>query len=1231
MSGSRVIGGSRPLALVVLVLAATALLTANPALAKPPSEVGHVVKMDISPPLRSIPPAKAVRGRSGLLREGPGEFSDSLTPDGFAPDGITSYGTAPDPTRQASPASSVAPPAMLTDWDGVANADNSFIVSPKAPDSEGDAGLNDYVQWVNLKFKIWSKSGEALYGPANGNTLWQGLGGPCEDYNWGDPQVVFDRIADRWVFMQFAFPISGTTPVAPFYLCFAVSKTPDPTGSYYRYAFHVNASTDYFPDYPKLGVWPDGYYVTTNNIGGSARKGAGVFAFDRSKMLVGDPGASYIEYQENPAFTYLLPASFTGSTLPPNAAPEYFGAVEPPHCGFTCSPGSMFGYRLWLWRFHADFAVPSNSSFSGPTQLTVATYNSLCSERSCIPQPGTTQKVDAPSDHVLQRLEYRSFGAYASLVAAQTVNAGGEVAGMRWYEIQASPPGGSLSVTEDSTYAPDDGINRWMGSAAMDGIGNIALGYSMSNGSTVHPSVGITGSANGSGTMGLGETTMIAGGGSQTGSDRWGDYSAMSIDPSDDQTFWYTQQYYSATSPIGWRTRVGSFRLVQGPSATLTQLNGRSIAFPYVTRQNVSSIAGGCTIGEGMIAWSVSGAASRTGSASCASGTWTVSLGPPLSSDGSYTLSAAQGAASSPSQTLTIDSTAPEPPVLTALPPYIRNGQSLTATSVSDNGGGSGVRQVNYLYCQGSSCTPETPIGSSATASGNYAVSWDGQPAGGTYRVMAQTEDKAGNTADSPIRSTVVDNTAPLIALDEVNGGAAAFPYATDQSVSSIGGSCGTASGDVATVSWSVSGAASTGGDAPCSGGAWDATVSLFADGVYTLSAAQSDEAGNADSSGGKALTIDSTVPEPPTLSPLPPHIRNGRSLTAANVSDNGGGSGVQQVSYLYCPGSSCTPDMPIGSSSTADGDYAVNWSGQPADGAYRVMARTEDKAGNTADSPIRSTVIDNTPPSVTLNELNGDTVAFPYETDQSVTSVGGSCGTASGDAANVSWSVSGAASTGGDAPCSGGAWDATVSLFADGVYTLSAAQSDEAGNADSSGGKALAIANATAPPNPAPKAPERRLSLGLRVGRESLQRLLRTSRLLVALRVNGAARVALVGRAKRRVRARRGARTKLVAVFGKRRVSLAGAGRKRLTLVLSRRGRRILRGLRRVRLVILGGAADATGDTTRRRLTLTLWRRTPSSRRRGHRRHGPRASAQVPSWLRAVLREAGLHVVARG
>src|SRR5437588_838355 len=446
------------------IVALLALSAAAPAAAAPPSEIGRPVKVDVSPPLRSLAPVHPTPGRAWPARRRQGA-AVSLAP------------TAADRAKQvvAGPASTA--PTVLTNWDGVSNADNSTTVVP--PDTEGDVGLNDYVQWVNLEFKIWSKTGSVLYGPAAGNTLWSGFGGVCESENQGDPQVVYDRIANRWVFMQFGFATDGAgNPVGPYYLCFAVSQTSGPTGSYHRYAFLVNSANGDFPDYPKLGVWPDGYYVTTNNFNGNTFDGAAVFAFDRSKMLTGDPSASFIEYQLGSHYEGLLPANFTGTNLPPPGSPDYFGAVDT-----SSSSGTESTFQLW--RFHANFTTPASSSFTGPTDLTVDPYTfSFCGQvysSNCIQQPGTRQRLDPLSDRLMQRLQYRNFGDHETLIASHTVDVGSDVAGIRWYELRITPAGGTplsstASVYQQGTYAPSDGVSRWMGSAGMDGSGDIALG-----------------------------------------------------------------------------------------------------------------------------------------------------------------------------------------------------------------------------------------------------------------------------------------------------------------------------------------------------------------------------------------------------------------------------------------------------------------------------------------------------------------------------------------------------------------------------------------------------------------------------------------------------------------------------------------------------------------------------------------------------------------------------------
>jgi hypothetical protein len=431
-------------------------------------------------------------------------------------------------------------PSPILNFAGVGNVNG---VLP--PDTNGDVGPNHYVQMINLSFAIWDKSGTLLYGPANNNTLWSGFGGPCETYNHGDPIVLYDQQAGRWLMSQFAVP-------GPYYQCIAISQTGDPTGAWYRYAFLVHATK--MNDYPKFGVWPDGYYMSVNQFD-PGWAGAGVFVFDRAKMLAGlaatfqyfDLGAVNLNYGG------LLPSDLDGQA-PPAGAPNYFVSVDDNAWGY--SPDA-----LHIWPFHVDWATPANSTLTGPTQLPTAAFDSnMCNYgRNCIPQPGTTRKLDAISDRLMYRLQYRNFGTHQTLVASHTVDVNGtNRAGIRWHELRNT--GSGWSIYQQGTYSPDS-HHRWMGSLAMDGAGNMALGYSVSS-SFLYPSIRYTGRLAGDplGTMPQGEATLIAGGGSQTHSaSRWGDYSMMAVDPSDDCTFWYTQEYYATTSSAGWLTRVGSF------------------------------------------------------------------------------------------------------------------------------------------------------------------------------------------------------------------------------------------------------------------------------------------------------------------------------------------------------------------------------------------------------------------------------------------------------------------------------------------------------------------------------------------------------------------------------------------------------------------------------------------------------------------------------------------------
>lgn len=525
--------------------------------------VGTAVRFDVSPPLRDIPPVDAANLEKGVDDRGmPGPVNDTRhDKDGALQDtegaGIFNDGTIPGP--------------------GVNFGGMSSPGGLSPPDPVGDVGPNHYVQMVNSRLQVFSKTGASIFGPVSINTIWAGFGGACQNENAGDPIVLYDQFADRWLVTQF-------TAAGPNYFnCVALSQTGDPAGAYYRYAFSTGTN---FPDYPKYGVWRDGYYISTREFAG-AFAGVGAYALNRDQMLVGNPSAQVIKFLLAPGSQPfrtgdgLLPADIDGTTLPPLGSPAYFvGSMD------NGAQYSAPADALNLFKFTADFVIPALSTFEFSNQLNVAAFDSVfpCSggSRNCIPQPSTTNRLDILSyrQRPLHRLAYRNFGTHESMVTTQSVEAAPGIAGMRWWEIRS--PNSSPVVFQDGTYAPGitDGVHRWMGSIAQDKNGNMLLGYSVSNG-TVFPGVRYTGRivTDPLNTMPQGEGTIVNGAGSQTGSQRWGDYSSMNIDSTDDCTFWYTNEYYSATSSTGWNTRIGSvtFPECAGPVVQLYKISGRVV------------------------------------------------------------------------------------------------------------------------------------------------------------------------------------------------------------------------------------------------------------------------------------------------------------------------------------------------------------------------------------------------------------------------------------------------------------------------------------------------------------------------------------------------------------------------------------------------------------------------------------------------------------------------------
>jgi hypothetical protein len=457
------------------------------------------------------------------------------------------------------------------------------------PDTNGEVGLTQYVQSVNTSFAVFSKTGALLKGPIQINQLWSGAGGECLAHNDGDPVVLYDQLANRWLISQF---IAQPTDSEDYGECIAVSQTGDATGAYNLYTFLFKpppGQNRTFHDYPHLGVWPDGYYMSTNEFedGQELSKGAGAFVFERDKMLAGQP-ARFVYFDESlrnpgpPPIQWIgqLPSDLDGSNAPPSGAPNYFAEVDDPSSVPPTSSGDT-GFDLRLWAFHVDWSNPASSTFGNdgaptytlPVPLFVRPQCTYGFGPNCNPQKGGPEMADTLGDRLMFRLAYRNFGKYASIVLNHTVVADGRN-GIRWYEVrfpngQAQAP----SIYQSGTYAPADPTTnplwRWMGSAALDRRGDLAIGFSAS-GPNDYASIRYAGRvpADPLGELGQKEQTLVTGDWPQTNVEgRWGDYSDLTVDPADDCTFWYTTEYIGQTTTLGtgavlgsWRTRIGSFR-----------------------------------------------------------------------------------------------------------------------------------------------------------------------------------------------------------------------------------------------------------------------------------------------------------------------------------------------------------------------------------------------------------------------------------------------------------------------------------------------------------------------------------------------------------------------------------------------------------------------------------------------------------------------------------------------
>jgi hypothetical protein len=472
-------------------------------------------------------------------------------------------------------------------------------------------GRDHIVQTVNTRMAIFTKqgkkfprTGDVLYGAVPNNTVFKGFGGTCEARNNGDTVVRYDQLADRWLIVMPIFrrsaarpdqpplwkagpdaylsppgvrnqpgkaarlfappPETAAEPAAatpaqgqrgqvpqekgPYSMCYAISTSPDPLGSYYRYEF----LRPLFPDYPRPAVWPDGYYVPTSTGDEVIEKHACVV--DRARMLKGQPATEQCFVLAG--VNFLNNADLDGTSRPPRGAPNVMMAA-----GGTQLQKDVEDDAIFAWRFFVDWKRPARTRLEGPDTIAVAPYRYLCDGQltSCVPQPGTDRRLDAQGDKIMARLVYRRIKDVESVVAVHSVNTEVGGGGVRWYEFQLNPDR-RVTLHQQGTYAPE-GFYRWMASPAVDRFGNIGIGYSF--GGTPHFAgqrfAGRTPS-DPPGVLSLREAILVEGEAAQTNTVRWEDYSQTAVDPSDDCTIWYVGDYFKKEA-VTYSTRIGAFRM----------------------------------------------------------------------------------------------------------------------------------------------------------------------------------------------------------------------------------------------------------------------------------------------------------------------------------------------------------------------------------------------------------------------------------------------------------------------------------------------------------------------------------------------------------------------------------------------------------------------------------------------------------------------------------------------
>lgn len=491
---------------------------------------------------------------------------------------------------------------LITSFEGLGESfegPQGTAVLRNPSDNSLAVGLDHIVQIVNSRMaifskkgKIFSESGRPLYGPVETRNVFKGFGGPCENMNNGDAVVRYDQLADRWLIVMPTFrkgisrnvdtttkqrinlpqpgdavtllqpplskeipPVNGPRPPAPkpptdgtYCMCYAISTSPDPLGSYYRYEFE----RELFPDYPRPTVWPDGYYTTTSTGDDVIERHA--YVVDRNKMLKGQDAKeqSFIIKDVN----FIINADLDGKQLPPAGAPSIMMAA-----GGSQLNKILEDDGIYVWKYKVDWNNFSNTKIEGPVKIPVAPYQYMGGGQltKAVPQPGTDMRLDAQGDKLMARLVYRRIGNRESVVGVHSVNTAVGGGGVRWYEFIVNKDR-SVQLYQQGTYAPDSNF-RWMASPAIDKYGNIGIGYSF-GGKNDFPGQRFAGRHFGDplGKLTLNEVVLVNGEAAQTNTLRWEDYTQTAIDPSDDETIWYVGDYLKKGAK-NYSSKIGAFKL----------------------------------------------------------------------------------------------------------------------------------------------------------------------------------------------------------------------------------------------------------------------------------------------------------------------------------------------------------------------------------------------------------------------------------------------------------------------------------------------------------------------------------------------------------------------------------------------------------------------------------------------------------------------------------------------